>query len=157
MTSIPITDVKTFMSNLLVKSSFDTFLLEEASITTFNTFNIDGHIIKDFYSDEEYDSLPSKTLSYWSNIKPICYELIKGTKTPLRFKIILKASNPLVEKLISEYELTFNVNDISGLYINIRYEAGSLNIITATSMNTFTLDKSLEQAWDKYIANLPLS
>ena len=153
MNSISIKDVKVFMSHLLVKNSFDNFLIEEATITTFNTFTIDGHIIKDFYSSEEYESLVSKELSYWSTIKPICYDLIKGNKTPLRFKFILKADNALVTKIISEYQLDYNENTITGLYANIRYEAGALTIVTATALNTFTLDKSLEQSWDKYISS----
>ena len=100
MNSISIKDVKVFMSHLLVKNSFDNFLIEEATITTFNTFTIDGHIVKDFYSPEEYDALDSKELSYWRTIKPICYDLIKGNKTPLRFKFILKADDTLVSKII---------------------------------------------------------
>lgn len=154
MNSISITDIKVFMSKLLVKADFDTFLMEEATITTYNTFTINGHIQKDFYTPDEYDLLPSKTLSYWSAIKPICYELIKGTKTPLRFKIVLKADTALVNKTLTDYELTYNENDISGLYINIRYENSALSIISATSMNTFTLDKSLEKAWDSYISSI---
>lgn len=142
------------MSKLLIKADFDTFLMEEATITTYNTFTIDGHIQKDFYTPDEYDSLPSKTLSYWATTKPICYELIKGTKTPLRFKIILKANTSLVNQILADYNLSYNENDISGLYINIRFENSALTLISATSMNIFTLDKSLEQSWDSYISKM---
>ena len=114
MKSINITDVKNFMSKLLIKEDFDNFLLEEASITTFNTFTIDGHIHKNYYTSEEYEALRNTELSYWSTIKPICFELIKGKKTPSRFKIILKADENLVVK-ISE-----DSSNILGLYLNIK-------------------------------------
>lgn len=145
MKSINITDVKNFMSKLLIKEDFDNFLLEEASITTFNTFTIDGHIHKNYYTSEEYEALRNTELSYWSTIKPICFELIKGKKTPSRFKIILKADENLVVK-ISE-----DSSNILGLYLNIKYEDGILNCITATSMKSFTLDRTIDDTWDKYI------
>ena len=145
MKSINITDVKNFMSKLLIKEDFDNFLLEEASITTFNTFTIDGHIHKNYYTSEEYEALRNTELSYWSTIKPICFELIKGKRTPSRFKIILKADENLVVK-ISE-----DSSNILGLYLNIKYEDGILNCITATSMKSFTLDRTIDDTWDKYI------
>ena len=90
--NIPSKDIKKFMNCLLVGDTFDKFLLEEASITTFNTFTIDGHIQSDFYSVDELTTLPDSNLSTWATIKPICFNLIKGNKLPLRFKIVLKAS-----------------------------------------------------------------
>ena len=75
--NIPSKDIKKFMNCLLVGDTFDKFLLEEASITTFNTFTIDGHVQSDFYSEEELATLPDNTLSTWATIKPICFNLIK--------------------------------------------------------------------------------
>ena len=49
MTSIKITNKKSFMSKLLASTLFDEFLVEEAEITTFNTFHIDGQIRKEFF------------------------------------------------------------------------------------------------------------
>ena len=43
MRAFQIQDVKSFMSHLLLSNTFDRFLLTEASITTFNTFFIDGN------------------------------------------------------------------------------------------------------------------
>ena len=47
MRAFQIQDVKSFMSHLLLSNTFDRFLLTEASITTFNTFFIDGHLHKE--------------------------------------------------------------------------------------------------------------
>ena len=48
---------KEFMTKLLTSDIFDDFLVEEATIDTFNTFHIDGRIHKDFYKD---NSKPQK-------------------------------------------------------------------------------------------------
>ena len=41
--------------------------------------------------------------------------------------------------------------EINGLFMNLRYEKENLNIITGTSIKTFTLDKTLDQVWDGYV------
>ncbi len=159
--NIPSSDIKKFMNCLLIKEIFDNFLLEEATITTFNTFTIDGHLQSDFYSEDELEKLPDKTLSTWGIIKPHCFNLIKGSKLPLRFKIILKASASYTEKILSENPCGLSAKDIGGLYINIRYDnthksstntecpTTSLDCISMASLNVFTMDKTLEKAWDK--------
>ena len=157
--NIPSTDIKKFMHCLLVGDTFDKFLLEEASITTFNTFTIDGHIQKDFFSEEELASLPDENLSTWATIKPICFNLIKGSKLPLRFKIVLKASASYTEKLLAENPCGLTLKDVGGLYINIRYDSkhgisgeevnsATLDCISMASLNIFSMDKTLEKAWD---------
>ena len=42
MIALQIADTKTFMQKLLLTDTFDRFLMLEATITTFNTFHIDG-------------------------------------------------------------------------------------------------------------------
>lgn len=49
MQAFQILDVKGFMGKLLLSSTFDAFLLSEATITTFNVFSIDGHFHPDFF------------------------------------------------------------------------------------------------------------
>lgn len=157
--NISSSDIKKFMNCLLVKETFDNFLLEEASITTYNTFTIDGHIQSDFYSVDELDTLPDKVLSTWAVIKPHCFNLIKGSKLPLRFKIVLKASTSYTEKILNEHPCGLSLKDIGGLYINIRYDShrsltgeesstAALDCISMASLNVFTMDKTLEKAWD---------
>jgi hypothetical protein len=141
------------MSKLLVQTTFDHFLLSEAVITTFNTFTIDGHLRKEFYSEDELESLQLKEshLSAWENIKPICFELIKGKKTPLHFKFVFQLSPSNTERLLQQTGLSLTPQDVNGLFINIKYDGNVLSCITGTSLNFFTLDKSLEQAWDSMI------
>ncbi len=37
------------------------------------------------------------------------------------------------------------------MYLNIRYENGELYCVTGTSVNFFTLDKSLDEEWDEAV------
>ena len=52
MLALTISDVKDFMNKLLIGEVFDNFSLVEASVTTFNTFTIDGHLQQDFFDTD---------------------------------------------------------------------------------------------------------
>ena len=57
MLALKINNVKTFMTQLLIGDTFDAFPLAEASITTFNTFTIDGRVNKEFFDTDTQDIL----------------------------------------------------------------------------------------------------
>ncbi|MCI5870297.1 MAG: DUF5721 family protein [Dorea sp.] len=140
---------KNCMSHLLLKETFDQFLFIEGEITTFNKFSIDGFLQSDFF-----DEPPKSTYSLWKNVREFCYNIIRGKRTPLNFKIVLSlppASVPgfLARKGISGY----HPEDIQGLYLNFHYDGSTLQCITGTSVRTFTLDKTLEREWDTYIGD----
>ena len=141
MISLTIKDTKTFMSHLLIKDTFDNMLLSEAAIVTGNTYNINGSINR--------SSLASPSYSQWSKIKPVCFGLIKGNKVPTSLKIIFLLSEGDTSQLAGQTDI--NPEDINGLFINIRYSDSGLTLVTGTSVRTFTLDKSLEHAFDSYV------
>jgi hypothetical protein len=155
MIALEIKNTKNFMNALLVSSQFEQLLVEEAVITTFNTFHIDGHIVKEFYTSEEIEILEDggKTLEFssWRDIKPICFDLIKGKKTPVSFKVVLLASKGLIEKIAANPECGVAANLIRSLVLNIRYDNGKVTCITGTSFTTFVMDKSAEKLWDGYV------
>ena len=95
MISLRIKNTKTFMSHLLVKDTFDNFLLSEADIKTSCSHSIDGQINRAFYSDEEWETLEGDARRYelWLNQKPFCFSLIKGSKVPSSMKIVLLRSS----------------------------------------------------------------
>lgn len=148
MNKINITDIKTFMSKLLIKNDFDDYLLREASITTFNTFTIDGRIKENFFSKDDFEALTYKHFSSWSVIKPHCFNIIKGKTLPVNFKIVLKVNEERTFKILQASCAALNIADVEGLYLNIKYENNTLDCISATSLYTFTTDKSLENYWD---------
>ena len=87
MKAYKISDLKNFMNKLLLSEGFDYFLLEEGTIITYNSFQIDGRIQTDFYTKEEQEvsSLCSYDFSLWKEMRPLCFQLIKGKRTPLSF------------------------------------------------------------------------
>ncbi len=149
MNKVNITDIKTFMSKLLIKNDFDDYQLREATITTFNTFTIDGRIKESFYTKEDFDTLEQKNFSSWAAVKPHCFNIIKGKNLPVSFKIVLKLNEAKTTAMINAASAPVSTSEVEGLYLNIKYENNTLDCITATSLFTFTTDKSLENYWDK--------
>src|SRR5574344_1330903 len=92
MQALQITSLKPFMNALLAGDLFDIFLLEEALIATAATYTIDGRINKDFYTTEEWNDkqLHPHEFVAWQEMKPICFNLIKGKRTPLQFKFVFQ-------------------------------------------------------------------
>ena len=140
MISLRIKDTKVFMSQLLIKDTFDRMLLSEATIKTACSYTINGQINKEYYSDEE-----------WDNIKPFCFSLIKGNKVPAAMKLVMLASYELVTDIIAKNNIAVMPENVNGLFINMKYQEGHVDIITGTSLNVFTLDKQLDTAFDQYI------
>lgn len=153
MISLQIKDVKTFMNKLFLSSYFDAFLVSEATFVTFSTFHIDGTLNKEFYSAEEREEqqLDTQTHSLWRQLRPFCLELIKGTHTPLEFRIVFRLSAANTEKLLKQGDLGLSLSEISGLFLNVHFQTGSLTCTTGTALQIFTLDRSLDQFWDKNV------
>lgn len=153
MIALQIQDIKDFMNRLLLKETFDPFLVVEATITTYNTFHIDGRLKPDYYSSEERETLnlTERPFSRWQELRPFCLELIKGKRTPLSFQFTFQLSPENTKKLLIQTESTFSPQDISGLILNIRYDSNGLICTTALSLNIFTMDKSLDHSWDQMV------
>ncbi|MDE6253456.1 MAG: hypothetical protein K2M78_12645 [Lachnospiraceae bacterium] len=151
MVSEQITNIKDFMNKLLIGTDFDIFHVTDIHITTFNTFHIDGHIMKDFYDKEEYESLGCPVISKWSDLKPLCYQIIKGHNTPLNFKIIFKMPDSIVIDIIDKNQLDIPYESINGFFLNIKYDNSSLSYVTGTSLNIFDPGREAEHAFDKFI------
>jgi hypothetical protein len=158
MIALEIKKTKNFMNLLLASDHFDGFLVEDATITTFNTFTIDGHIVREFYTDEELEELAAignaLVFSSWQEIRPICFNLIKGKKTPVSFKVILHASKELTAKIAANPACGVAANLIRSLVLNIKYDNGKVTCITGTAFTTFIMDKTLERLWDTYIKSM---
>lgn len=148
-----ITNLKKFMSQLLIGDSFDSFWLSEASITTGNTFIIDGTLHPDFFPEEAQEILNRchRTHSLWKEIKPFCYSIIRGKQTPLQFKFVFRLSYEKTRHAVAESGISLDPGQVDGLFLNIQYTAGQLVCTTGTSVNTFSLDKSLERMWDQMV------
>lgn len=149
MISFQIKSNKIFMNQFLTGKSFHSFLLEEASITTYNNFHIDGRIRTDFYSatDLENGCCPYE-FSLFSDVQDICFSLIKGTRAPLFFKFILMLLPESMEKLLANGDTALTGNEIQGFVVTVKFEESAIILTTAVSYKTFVLDKSADVIWD---------
>lgn len=145
MIALTLTDLKSSTSHLFLKDTFDSFCFIEGEIVTFNTFRIDGFIQKEFFDTGA--ELPE--YSFWKNVREHCFAVIRGKKTPLSFRFVFSLSPKNIEQLISRNALPVTPQEVQGLYLNIHYDGTRLTCVTGTSFKTFTLDKSLERAWDE--------
>ena len=126
MIAFSLTNIKDFMSHLLLNETFDHFSFIEGEITTFNTFH---------------------------NVRNFCFFLIKGKRTPLAFQFVFSLAPKNIETLLLQNDLSVQADAVQGLYLNIRYNGETLTCITGTSFKTFTMDKTLEHAWDEMTEN----
>lgn len=151
MLSATTPDIKLFMNHFLTGTEFDRFLLCEATIMTGSTYIIDGHINKDFYDSDDEHLEPQRIYQYWEECKPLAFQMIRGSRTPLAMKVVLMLAPHNVERFIEKYNLPMTSDQISGLYLNLRYEHNELSISSGTALTVFTLDKTVEHMWDEML------
>lgn len=147
MLALEISSMKQFMARLLSGDTFDGFLLEEATIRTANDYRVDGRMNLDFFPPGERDrTMIPYDFCPWSEMRGLCFDLIKGKYTPLHFKFVLQLKPELTERLLREH-----MQDISGvkaLILTIRYDGGRAVLTTGASHHTFTADKEADRVWD---------
>ena len=153
MLAIQIKEVKTFMSKLLSADTFDSFLLEEARIHTYNTFTIDGHQNREFYTKEEMEDTGIFPYEYsqWKNMKSICFQLIKGKKVPTFMKIILHKKPEESYTLLEESDALAFADVLKAFVVTIKYDTSGLLLTTGTSFSTFVMDKTVDLLGDNAI------
>ena len=151
MIALKAEDVKSFTSKLFVKEDFDRFLVKEINIVTYNSFTIDGHIRQGYYTEEELEEKKLEDFSTWKMMRPLSFSLIKGRRLPGSFHITLLLPPDEVNQFASRSGSGMDPGRIEGLYLNIRYEDGALYCVTGTSLDFFTMDKTLETEWDNWV------
>ena len=151
MIALKIVDVKNFMGKLLLHEVFDNFLVSDVEIVTSNEFKINGRFNKNWFDESDKEEMKEKEYVSWKELKGLVYQIIKGNKTPYSMKIVLQLSKDNTKKVVERAGNGFSMDDVDGLFLNIRYEKDELMLVTGTSMKTFTLNKAIEQEWDENI------
>lgn len=151
MIALKIKKTGPFMAKLLGEDTFDLFLLEQAQIQMAVTWEIDGRLNRKFYDPETWKdpSLRPYDLTEWKNIRPHCYNLIRGRQTPAGFLFVLRLKPELTSAMLEKAGLDQLGTFVGGFLINIRYQEGNVQIVTAVSYSSFTLDKSAGDLWDQ--------
>ncbi|MDO4620095.1 MAG: DUF5721 family protein [Lachnospiraceae bacterium] len=159
MLALNILDIPRLMSALLTGSLFDEFTLTEASITTFYTMTIDGRLEKSFFSGEEEQQTENTEAAVktepeyvrWKDVKPRCFEMIKGKRIPLFFRFVFYLPKEKLDDFWKCSGLRADPALVSGLCLNLRFNGQTLVATTGTSLKTFTPDRSIDNAWDDYV------
>ena len=153
MIALQITSMKSFMNHLLVADTFENFLLTEATVSCANTYQIDGHINKDFFTQEELSDPACCPYDFalWKDLKPLVFNLIKGKKTPLFFKLVMHLNPKNVGKLLAAGACSVPTDQVKALVLTIKYDGTHAILTTGTAFNTFVMSKEPDEIRDRAI------
>ena len=146
MLAFQITGQKDFMNKLLGGDLFHEFDLKEATVSAAVNYYMDGHKNQDYFEEEqreEYISFP--------DARNILFQMIKGKRTPVSFRITLHLNRKSVKQIEEKLKLDLEQMMISHLVLNIRFEQGEMQLVSAVDYADFTLDKEFEKRWDHMI------
>lgn len=152
MISLKILEMNRFMGKLLKGENFDGFLLKEGFLRTNIEYRFQGQLFAEYFDTSEQEKLDEKYI-YWGELRPTIFELIKGKRTPLAFSFTLVLSKNDTTQLLARRQVNVG-EDSPSLFLQVRFEHGLGHLITGTARNTFTLDKSLEEAWDAEVRQI---
>lgn len=153
MKNFEIEDVKKYMLDLLTDSRYDSFCMYEVRLKTSLDYYISGRLNHNFYItdvSEETEDMPdaNQEYIYWKDIKKKVFDLIKGKRLPISFRLILMFNQENVIRLIEMNNIPIAPENVGALFYNIYYENGILQVTTGSSVKVFTLDKKLDHLWD---------
>ena len=152
MISLKILEMNRFMGKLLKGENFDGFLLKEGFLRANIEYRFQGQLFSEYFDTAEQEKLEEKYI-YWGELRPTVFELIKGRRTPLAFSFTLLLTKNDTAELLARRQVNMG-EDSPSLFLQIRFEHGAGHIVTGTARNTFTLDKSLDEAWDEEVKQL---
>ena len=147
------------MTKLLSGSSFDSFLLEEASLSMQVTWLLDGKINRGFYSAEEWEdeSLHPYPLISWSEVRGHLRDLIRGKKAPASLSIVLQLRPDHCKKILLSHGFPQLKENVGAMVLNIRYDGTDVTLVTGIALKSFTLDKNADRIWDETMEKFLIS
>ncbi len=101
------------------------------------------------------DEEASYQFSCWKDLQELCFQFIRGKRTPVRFHFTLYLKPDKIKALFASERFNKEHDalpeELDQLVLNIKYQEGSLTLITAVSYRSFVMDKSAERLWDQYM------
>ena len=151
MKAFKITETGNFMTKLLSGRTFDSFLLEEASLSIKTTWILDGKINRAFFSQEEWEDEANHPfpLISWGEVRGHMRELIRGKKAPASLSIVLQLRPDMMEQLLAGEGYSRLTDNIGAMVLNIRYDGSEVTLVTGIALKSFTLDRNADRIWDE--------
>ena len=146
-----IKEIKEFLNGLFTEERYESFYLFSVKLDSNISYEIDGKINKEFYSEEELGQLENKEYVCWKDIKKSVLGFMSMGKLPVKMKLILMFNKDNINRLIEMNNIPIHPDNVRALFMNILYSDNRLSITTGTSLNVFTMDKTLEDLWDKTV------
>lgn len=87
----------------------------------------------------------------WKTIRPVCFDLIKGRRTPAAFQFVLHLIPEYVASVLKKGDTGITPQQVKAFVLNIRYDGTGLTLVTGTSYNTFLMDKTPDTLWDQAV------
>ena len=121
----------------------------KGTFSRFNTFTINGKLHYDFFDTDTKAAFEENSTEYslWHDVKPYCFSIIRGRRTPLNFRIVFELSHDQTQSLLKNEQHIADI-PVQSFYLNIRYKNQSLLCTTGVSYTSFSPDKRLEHLWD---------
>ena len=143
MLALKVLDVKNCMNDLLASEAFDRFLLSDATITTRMTYSLDGHLTKGYLTEEELleEGLSGERCVPYGYVRKLCFDMIKGKRKPASFHFTFLCPQKLLREIIEGQSLS----------LNLRYVGEELLVTAGCTMQGFSLDRSMEEAWKTWV------
>ena len=153
MIAFQMKEVKNFMSKLFQKTDFDQFLVREVEVQAACSYKINGHRNQGFYTKEELEELADQAYLRWEEVKFLVFHMIRGAKTPQLLSATFLIRENEIEELLAASGTGIRTEDIAGAYMNLKFQAGELVLITGVGFKTFVQGKEFERSWDQYVRN----
>ena len=150
MICLQILNQKDFTKKLFLGHVFDQFEVISADFQTFIRFSLDGRLQEDFFDKEETKDLAAsgRHFTLWGEVRPICCQIIKGQRTPLAFRILLRVC-PATPQLSEALAPASASGSISGLVLRLEYAESRMTCTTGVALTGFSADREPELLWDK--------
>ena len=153
MTVFTTTEINKFFATLLKNNAFDGFYLKSGRVRTYYDISFDGKNFPEYFDLSEQEERKKAQYVRWEDVKDTVLSLIKGKRTPLVMEFVLTANESLTEKTAARANVNLN-NETVSLSMNITFKDGNLKVVTGTFRSGFSLEKSLDEEWDKEVSAL---
>lgn len=139
--------------HLFAEATFDAFYVPEAHFLAAFRTDFDGRLpaAKAGASGEDGAAqAPVPSCIRWQELRPYALQLVRGTQAPKSYSVVLKLPEDKTAVLAAAAPGA-DPDDVSGLYLNIRYAKEEVSVTTGCTLKTFSLDKSWEKVWDSRV------